>query len=218
MSHDTSAEALVQAAESEWLGGWALGPTEEEGTGLPPGAPAPDLALPDETGTPRQLSEFWADGPALLMFWRHFGCSCGVARAGRLLEQWEVLRAAGLTPVVVSQGEPARAAAYRAEHHLPCSVLCDPDHTAYRQFGVGHWPVERILHDAPEAFWRLPLNLGVALQAERRAQGRPLVDDPWRQAMDVVVGTDGLVRLTFASQYCEDHPPASVLAAAGRLS
>jgi hypothetical protein len=45
---------------------------------------APDLALADHTGKKRLLSEFWAGQPALLMFWRHFGCGCGVARAGQL--------------------------------------------------------------------------------------------------------------------------------------
>jgi hypothetical protein len=62
------------------------------------GMPAPDLTLPDETGTPRRLSEFWTAAPALVMFWRHFGCSCGVARAERLIAEIDAYREVNLTP------------------------------------------------------------------------------------------------------------------------
>jgi len=37
-------------------------------------------------GEPERIGKWlvgWADGPALLLFWRHFGCNCGVARGRR---------------------------------------------------------------------------------------------------------------------------------------
>jgi hypothetical protein len=74
----TLAAELTVAAEAEWLDGWTAGPTEDQGSGLSAGAKAPDLALADHTGNERLLSEFWAGQPALLMFWRHFGCGFGV--------------------------------------------------------------------------------------------------------------------------------------------
>ena len=122
---------LMAAAETRWLDGWTAGPADDQGSGLPAGAKAPDLALADHTGQERLLSEFWAGQSALLMFWRHFGCGCGVARAERLRAEYQDYLDAGLNPVIVAQGEPARAAAYRAEHGLPCPVLCDPDHVAH---------------------------------------------------------------------------------------
>jgi hypothetical protein len=76
----TLTEDRPTAAEAAWLAGWTAGPSEREATRLPSGVPAPDLTLPDHSGRLRSLSEFWSDGPALLMFWRHFGCGCGVAR------------------------------------------------------------------------------------------------------------------------------------------
>lgn len=79
-------------AELEWLEGWAAGPTEPEGLGLSRGTVAPDLVLADHTGTDRSLSEFWADQVVLLMFWRHFGCSCGVDRANRLAPPCTAIR------------------------------------------------------------------------------------------------------------------------------
>jgi hypothetical protein len=71
-----SVDGMIASAEQEWLDNGTEGPTEPLGDGLPLGSNAPDLALLDETGAERQLSEFWADGQALIMFWRHFGCGC----------------------------------------------------------------------------------------------------------------------------------------------
>ncbi|MCW2759707.1 MAG: hypothetical protein JWO46_3453 [Nocardioidaceae bacterium] len=212
--HDES----TTAAEREWLESWTAGPTENEGSGLPAGAAAPDLHLPDHTGRQRHLAEFWSDGPALLMFWRHFGCGCGFERARRLRSEYDGYLAAGLQPVIVAQGEPVRAAAYRAEHELGCPILCDPDLVAYRAYGIGQWAVERILYDAPAEYWSHPRALGADLQDQRRAQGRPTVDDPWRATAELVIGTSGRVRLCHLYQHCEDFPDPRVLTTAARLS
>ena len=208
---------LTAEAETEWLDRWSAGPTEGASTALPAGSPAPDLALLDDEGRWRRLSDFWAGGPALIIFWRHFGCGCGVERAARLRAEWPDYVAAGLTPVVVGQGEPVRAAAYRAEHGLPCPVLCDPDHVAYRAYGLRHWDVAQVLFDAPEEFWGHPRDVGLRFQAERRSTGRPPVDDPWRGVAEHVV-VEGVVRLTHAYQHCEDFPEPRVLTAAARLA
>src|SRR4051794_8912323 len=157
-------QETTAAAERSWLDHWTAGPTEPEGSGLPIGTRAPDLELTDHTGARQSLSQFWAEGPALLMFWRHFGCGCGVERAARLRNEYDAYRAAGLTPVVVGQGEPERAAAYHREHALPCPLLCDPDLMAYRAYGVGQWPVARILYDAPAQFWTHEPALGRSFQ------------------------------------------------------
>jgi hypothetical protein len=146
----TSLELLTAAAEAKWLAGWTAGPAEAERSGLPTRAAAPDLLLDDQTGVQRRLSEFWTIQPALLMFWRHFGCGCGAARAARL----------------------------KAHPH----------------------------------------ELGVSFQSARREQGRPLVDDPWRAVAEYVIGSDGLVRLCYAYQHCEDFPDPRVLTTAARLS
>jgi peroxiredoxin len=214
----TGSAPAVDAAEALWLRTWTAGPTENEGQPLPRGTRVPDLVLLDHAGAVRSLSQFWSDGPALLMFWRHFGCGCGVERAARLRQEWSAYQDAGLRPVVIGQGEPERAAAYRSEQGLPCPVLCDPERDAYRAFGIGQWSVARILYDAPARFWSHPSEAGAAFQDARRAAGRPLVDDPWRAAAEFVVGTDGTVVLPYAYQYCEDFPDPRVLTTAARLS
>jgi len=208
----------VLAAESRWLDRWTEGPTEKAPELLSPGTAAPDLTLPDETGAPRRLAEFWSSGPALVIFWRHFGCSCGVARSERLIAELDTYRDADLTPVIIAQGEPERTAQYKAAHGIPCAILCHPDLEAYRAFGVGHWAVEQVLFDAPPEYWDHSREVGIEFQAGRRRAGRPPVDDPWRATAEFVVGTSGLIRLAYAYQYCEDYPDPRVLTTAARLS
>ena len=70
----------------------------------------------------------------------------------------------------------------------------------------------------PPAFWDHPHDIGAAFQTERREQGQPLVDDPWRAVKEFVVGANGRIRLTYAYQYCEDYPAAQLLATAALLS
>ena len=214
----TTLQDLTDAAESEWLARWVAGPTEDEGFLVQPGSPAANVVLADHTGRDRSLSEFWDGQPALLMFWRHFGCGCGIERAARLKAEWQEYEAAGLNPVIIGQGEPDRAAAYRATHDLPCAILCDPDHRAYRAYGIGQWQIERVIPEAPEEFWSHPRDIGVSFQSARREQGRPLVDDPWRAVKEFVIGANGLVRLAYAYQHCEDFPNPKVLSVAARLS
>ena len=210
--------STLAAAETAWLERWSAGPTETDLVLLRDGSPAPDLNLPDHTGTVRRLSELWAGAPALLMFWRHFGCSCGATRAARLEAEWSDYRDAGLNPVIVSLGDPERASAYRVAHHLLAPVLCDPDARAFRAYGIGHWSVERVLYDAPHAFLSHSPAVGRAFQDGRRRRGNPPVDDPWRSVAEFVIGPTGRVRLAYGYQYCEDFPDPRVITTAARLS
>lgn len=96
-------------------------------------------------------------------------------------------------------------------------MLCDPEHRAYRAYGIGQWSVERVLFDAPAEYWAHPQELGASFQSERREEGRPPVDDPWRAVAEFVIGSDGLVRLSYVYQHCEDFPDPRVLTTAARL-
>ena len=204
--------------EALWLDRWSAGPTDTGLTPLGEGSAAPDLALPDHTGRTRRLSEFWSGAPALLMFWRHLGCSCGAARAALLQTEWSAYREADLNPVIVTMGDPGRADAYRVSHGLSAPVLCDPAALAYRAYGVGHWSVERVLYDAPPGFLAHTREVGRRFQDDRRRQGVAPVDDPWRSVAEFVISPLGRVRLAYGYQYCEDFPDPRVLTTAARLS
>lgn len=206
----------VSDAEAEFATKWETGPTRTRWLMLPPqvGDDAPDIRLRDATDESVALSDFWADGPALLLLWRHFGCGCGIARAGSLVEEYDDYTDAGATVVVIGQGDPARAAAYADDHGLPCPVLCDPDFEAYEAYGLPEFVPAQVLYDAPEALRRREPEASAAFFEERREGGRPLVDSPWQSPGEFVVDPDGVLKLTYRYQYCEDFPDPRVLVTA----
>jgi peroxiredoxin len=171
---------------------------------------ATDLTLLDHEGDERTLSSFWTEQPALVMFWRQYACGCGIERAGRLKEEMASYRAAGAEVVVVGQGEPERAAAYRAEHGIDCTFLCDTTEDGYRAYGLTEFTVPEVLFDAPEDFWSHGRQVGEQFMADRRGSGRPLVDNPWRRPGEFVIDTTGTIQLAYRWQYCEDFPDPRV--------
>jgi len=217
-------EELIEAAERRWQAGWETGPTRLRWTSLPPqpGDPAPDATLPDHDGQPVRLSALWADRPLLLLFWRHFGCSCGMDRASRLRDELADDLAAGGNVVIVGQGEPARAARYRDSQGLDVPILFDPNQETYQAYGLLQGTPAQMLFDAPDPFLRRELQAGLDLAASRHGTARALVDDPWQLPGEFVVGTDGLIRHGHRYGWCEDYPDprvhlAVIRAAAGQL-
>jgi peroxiredoxin len=217
-------DALIHAAEERWKAGWTTGPTRLRWMSLPSqiGDPAPDATLPDHNDAPTSLSSLWAERPVLLLFWRHFGCSCGMDRAARLRTELADYRAAGADVVIVGQGEPERAARYRNLRHLDVSILCDPDRASYEAFGLLQGTPAQILFDADDQFLRCDLQAGMDLAAARHGTERALVDDPWQLPGEFVVGTDGVIAHAHRYGWCEDYPDprvhtAAIRRAAGRL-
>lgn len=209
-------EALTTVAEQEWLERWTAGPELTRWTALPPqvGDLAPDCTLADHAGQPVTLSDVWREQPALLIFWRQFGCGCGLQRAERLRQEHAGYVAAGANVVIVGQGEPARAAAYRAAQELVPVILCDPAYAAYDAYGLCDAHVPQVLYDAPREMWGHDRASGQVLQRQRREQGRPLVDNPWLLPGEFVIDRTGTIRLAHRYQHCEDFPDPRVLLAA----
>ena len=211
-------DAQVKAAEVAWLEAWRRGPTRVRWSEVPlqVGDPAPDLELVDSEGSPRRLSEFWSGQPALVVFWRHFGCGCGNIRAQRLGREHAQYVRAGAAVVVVGQAEPERTAAYAERFAIPCPLLCDPELSAYARTGCRDGQAAQVFYDGPEGLRRGEYEAGVRFAAERRAAGRPAVDSPWLLPGEFVVDATGIVRLAYRYQYCEDFPDLQVLQAAIR--
>lgn len=210
----------IAAAEARWEAGWRTGPTRLRWEAVPVqvGDPAPTAELPDHEGRPYRLEATWAAGPALILFWRHFGCSCGMDRAGRLQQELADLRAAGTTVVIVGQGEPERAARYRMGQGLDVPILADPDRALYQRYGLLQGTTAQLLFDASDPFLRCDLEAGLGLAASRHGSDRALVDDPWQLPGEFVVGPDGRIAHAHRYQWCEDYPDARVLLAAARLA
>lgn len=208
----STVEDQERAAEAEWLAGWLAGPKRTRWTSLPVqvGDPAPDLELADTTGARRRLSEAWASGPALLVFLRHFGCSCLRERWDALAPDLEAFRVAGASVHFVCQGEPERTAAVAQRRGYPTPVWCDPGRAAYEAFGVLEGTPPQLLHDFA---WH-PGDAALAEEVGRTARSgteRALVDDPWQLPGEFVVAQGGRIVLAHRYQYCEDFPAKGVL-------
>ena len=217
-------DEMTAEAEARWKAGWEAGPTRLRWTALPPqvGDPAPDAILPDHEGLPATLSSLWADRPILLLFWRHFGCSCGMDRAARLRTELADYRAGGGEVVIIGQGEPERAARYRELQHLDVPILTDPDRSTYEAFGLLQGTTAQILFDAPDAFLRCEPTAGMELAASRHGTDRALVDDPFQLPGEFVIGSDGIIAFAHRYGWCEDYPDprvhvAAIRQVAGRL-
>lgn len=217
-------EDEIAAAEERWKASWVAGPQRTRWTSLPPqlGDAAPDATLIDMDGHPAGLADSWAAGPALILFWRHFGCSCGMDRAARLQAELGSYRAAGATVVIVGQGEPQRAARYAERHAMDVPILVDPERRAYEAYGLLEATTAQILFDAPDEFLRCDLLAGMDLSASRHGTDRALVDNAWQLPGEFVVGGDGLIAHAHRFQWCEDYPDprvhiAAIRGAAGTL-
>ncbi len=201
-------EAQREAAEREWFEHWQRGPTRRHWTSVPPqaGNPAPDFVLPDERGHAVRLSDLWNERPALLLFWRHFGCGCGVGRAERLASEYLALTEAGAQCIIIGQGEPEHAAWYAEKFHIPCPILCDPEERAYRAYGLLEMDPWLLLGEpkpGPEYFRDI--------MQKHRAKGLPVADNPFLLPGEFVVNRAGRLVLAYRYQYCDNYPDPATL-------
>jgi len=212
-------EDQMKAAEKEWVDGWKRGPQRLRWSKVPLQVEdrAPDFELPNSLGRMVSLSSHWNERPALLLFWRHFGCSCGIDRSRRLREEHSQYLALGANVVIIGQGEPERATAYAVRYGLPPTpILCDTEARAYEAYGLLEGRPSQILFDAPEALLDRDLQAGLDFMASRRQEGRPLVDSPWLLPGEFVIDVTGRVTLAYRYNHCEDFPDPRVLYAALR--
>jgi peroxiredoxin len=214
-----SPEEQMRQAEARWLEHWKDGPKRTRWTTLPlqAGDPAPSFRLLDQDGQPFELRSLWNGTTALVLFWRHFGCSCGVDRARRLIEEYPRIVDLGARVAIVAQGEPARAQAYASKYALPpVRILSDPTGDVYQAYGLLEGEPSQLVYDAPEAFLDRDYQTGVRFCEQRREDGRSPVDNPWLLPGEFVMRAGGEVELAYRYNFCEDYPDARVLYAAIR--
>ena len=168
----------IEAAEAEWLDLWKQGPPRLRWTKVPlqVGDLAPDFELKDTSGQLVHLRDFWSKGPALILFWRHYGCSCGVDRAKLLQNEYADYIKLGASVVVIGQGEPERSKDYSQKNGIPCPVLCDPTYQVYEAYDLLEGKPSQIIYDAPDEYLRIDYETGAELQQSRQGTEGALVD------------------------------------------
>ena len=214
---DRDVMSLTMSAERRWMDHWTAGPTHV-GEPVRRGDQAPDLELTAEDGSRVHLSGWWADRPALVMLWRHLGCGCGIDRIDRLKGEYQDYLDSGLEVVVVAPGEIERVIAYKEKYSLPATVLADTEYATHMAFGLSHWSKEQVFYDAPDEFCTLDQEIGRSFQADRRAIDQYMVDDPWMQSAEFVVDANGVIRVAYFYNYCEDFPDSRLFTTAARLA
>ena len=206
-------DSQIQSAEAEWLQHWKNGPSRLRWNKIPlqVGDQAPDFELQDSMGATVHLRDFWKDNPALVLFWRHYGCGYGIERARRLQNEYSNYINLGANVLIIGQGEPERAAAYIQNHKIPCPILCDPTYEVYRAYDLLEGKPSQIVYNASDSFLQCDLDAGIGLQNSRHGTVRAVVDNPWQLPGEFVVDKSGVIRLAYRYQYCEDWPNPSVL-------
>lgn len=111
------------------------------------GSIAPDFTLPDETGTPRALSEFLAKGPVVLFFYPAASSSGCTAEACRFRDMAAEFAAVGAQRVGISGDPVAKQKEFVDEHSFDYPLLSDVDFEVVTAYGVKRrfiTPVKRV--------------------------------------------------------------------------
>jgi peroxiredoxin len=205
---DDRTAAIFAAAEQRWLEHWRAGPTRRRWSVLPVqvGDRAPDGLVLDGDSREVTLSSQWAERPCVLLFWRHWGCGCGVGRAERLRDELDQLTTAGGNVVVIGQGEPERASWYRAAFDVRVPILVDPTGDLYAAYGLLEMSPWLLLGEPKPAMTEFESWI-----PQHREKGRPVADNPFLLPGEFVVGTDGRLVLTYRYQYCDNYPDIEAL-------
>lgn len=169
------------------------------GRALQVGAQAPDLHLTDAQGAPQRLSELWAGGGLVLVFYRGGWCPYCNLTLRAWAEQLPLLAARGLKLIAVSPQSPDASLSTAEKNALSYPVLSDPDFAAAEAFGIGF--------ELPEALQQVYLKFGNDLPA-LNTNGR------WVLPLPATYAIDATGRIVFAhldADYRARAEPAEVL-------
>jgi peroxiredoxin len=96
----------------------------------------PDFELPDETGTPRRLSELVADGPVVLYFYPAAMTAGCTKESCHFRDVRGELAALGAKPVGISADAVDRQQEFTTKHSFGFPLLSDSDRSVARTMGA----------------------------------------------------------------------------------
>ena len=130
---------FTHKAEEAWLRSWvsrSATPAMDQPSCCRRATGRRTLCLDSRGGEPFALLRPGGNGPAVLIFFRHFGCGCAWERADRLRSELKDLTAAGATVIGIGQADPERTRQFREETGLTCPSSRTKARRAYEAFGA----------------------------------------------------------------------------------
>lgn len=103
------------------------------------GQPAPDCVLRDLQGRPWKLSQAWAAGPALLVFYPGDDTPVCTAQLCEYRDQWGEFSSRGVTVIGINPAGVERHAGFAGKHRFPFPLLSDSANEATRAYGAKAW-------------------------------------------------------------------------------
>jgi peroxiredoxin Q/BCP len=113
-----------------WLG------LASEGSPLEVGADAPDAVVYNVEGDRVHLSRFYGPGFTLVYFYPRAETTGCTKQACSLRDGFAVLRKRGVDVVGISVDGPQAQKRFALKHHLPFTLLADPERNSAQAFGV----------------------------------------------------------------------------------
>jgi len=115
------------------------------------GTPAPDFELPDDTGTPCNLSDFRGK-PVILYFYPKDDTPGCTKEACNFRDDYSAYQNTSVIILGVSADSPESHAKFKAKFQLPFPLLADEDHAVCDAFGV--WGPKKFMGKSYEGILR----------------------------------------------------------------
>ena len=115
------------------------------------GTPAPDFELPDDTGTPRKLSDFRGK-PVILYFYPKDDTPGCTKEACNFRDDYSAYQNTSVIILGVSADSPESHAKFKAKFQLPFPLLADENHAVCDAFGV--WGPKKFMGKSYEGILR----------------------------------------------------------------
>ena len=142
----TSRLRRLRAADQRLLPAPTQGTRTRGRTHMNPGDQIEDFELPDETGTPRRLSDLLRDGPVVLFFYPIASSGGCTQEACHFRDLAAEFAAVGAQPVGISGDDVDRQRAFAGAHSLGYPLLSDRGNAVAKRLGAYRWFLPGGLH------------------------------------------------------------------------
>lgn len=171
---------------------------------------AVDVEVMLSDNSSKHLSSFWREKPLALIFPRFFGCPFGRRQILQLCHEQNALIDAGIDVVLVSSGTSAQAETFRHDYKVPFTIVCDPDCTLFKKYGLREMSLRGYLSPRMHA---------KTIHVLAQGYGHKFGEGSEAQLGGVfIIDTSGKVRFDHIATDPADHPsPQDIIQAAATI-